>query len=288
MIKLRFSRPAILALAATAAIPLAAWAQGGFNGPGRYEVTNVRSGKVIDLDRATQSNVIQFSARGTDNQQWDIAPAPNGFWYFRNGMNGAALEQVDNRNSTPVRGMPFNGNPAQQWRITPAAGGAALITNRLGKTLDIPNGDGRDGIRINTYDINGNPNQRFLFRRVAAPPPPPPVAGPDRDDWDRDHRWERYYGRFDERERRWGMEGDGACFYRQPGYRGRAFCVRAGEEVRRMPDQLVDRFRSIKLFGRVRGVAVFEEESFGGRRLRFQNDQPDLHDVRRIVSVRVF
>src|ERR1035441_574994 len=42
---------AAFALAAAALIPFPAWAQGGFNGPGRYEIGNVRSGKVIDLDR---------------------------------------------------------------------------------------------------------------------------------------------------------------------------------------------------------------------------------------------
>jgi hypothetical protein len=273
-----------MALSAAAAMPFAVQAQAGFNGPGRYEITNVRSGKVIDLDRATQTNVIQFSARGTDNQQWDIMPAEGGFWFIRNAMNGAALEEIDNRNSTPVRGMPFNGGPSQQWRISPAADGAALITNRLGKTLDIPNGETRDSVRINTYEVNGNPNQRFMFRRLGEPPR---AAAPP-DDWDREHRWERYYGRFDEREHRWGMEGDGVCFYREPGYRGRSFCVRAGEDVRRMPEEWVERFRSVKFFGRVRGVEIFEEEGFGGRRLRFESDQPELRDVRRVISVRVF
>src|SRR5579871_3588226 len=118
--------------------PAAAQAQGGFNGPGRYEISNVRSGKVIDLDRNNQTSVIQFSSRNTDNQQWDIVPAEAGFWYFRNAMNGKALEQTGPRNSMPVEGRPFTGSPAQQWRITPGNDGNALITNRLGKTLDIP------------------------------------------------------------------------------------------------------------------------------------------------------
>jgi hypothetical protein len=52
-----------------------AWAQGGFGGPGRYEILNLQSGKVIDLDRNDQTTVIQFQSRGTDNQQWDFQPA---------------------------------------------------------------------------------------------------------------------------------------------------------------------------------------------------------------------
>lgn len=277
-------------LAATFAMPFAARAQGGFNGPGRYEIANVRSGKVIDLDRNNQTSVIQFSARNTDNQQWDIVPAEPGYWFFRNAMNGAALEAMDMRNSTPVRGMPFSGGPSQQWRITPGNDGNALITNRLGKTLDIPNGETRDGARVQTYDVNGEANQRFMFRRLADIARRDVDRGHDRDqdDWDRERRWERYYGRFDERAQRWGMDGDGACFYRQEGYRGRAFCVRAGEELRRLPDELIERFRSVRFFGRVRAVEVFGGEEFGGRRARFEHDQPDLGDMRRIISIRVY
>src|ERR1039457_2053477 len=116
---------AAFALAAAALIPLPVWAQGGFNGPGRYEIGNVRSGKVIDLDRNNQTSVIQFSARNTDNQQWDIVPAEPRFWYFRNAMNGAALEQVGPGNSTPVRGMPFTGSPSWQRLYQPRSGAPA-------------------------------------------------------------------------------------------------------------------------------------------------------------------
>ncbi len=285
---------AAIALAAAAFLPGPAWAQGGFNGPGRYEITNVRSGKVIDLDRNDQTGVIQFSARNTDNQQWDVVPAESGFWYLRNAMNGAALEAMGPGNSTPVRGTPFTGSPSQQWRITPAMDGNALITNRLGKTLDIPNGMVRDGVNVQTYDVNGNPNQRFVFRRLADLARGDDRRGPDRDhdrdgdDWDREHRWARYYGRFDEREHRWGMEGDGACFYREPGFRGRSFCVAVGDSVRRLPDPFVDHFASVKFFGRARGVAIFGDEEFGGRRARFDHDQPLLRDVGRVTSVRVW
>jgi len=58
--------------AAFAAAASLAMAQGGFGGPGRYEITNIKSGKVLDLDRNDQTTVIQYSARGTDNQRWDF------------------------------------------------------------------------------------------------------------------------------------------------------------------------------------------------------------------------
>ena len=52
--------------------------QGGFAGPGRYEIMNLKSGKVLDLDRNDQTTVIQFSPRGTDNQSWQIRSAGGG------------------------------------------------------------------------------------------------------------------------------------------------------------------------------------------------------------------
>ena len=161
-------------------------AQGGFTGPGRYEITNLKSGKVIDLDRNDQTTVIQFSSRGTDNQTWEIQPAREGHYYLRNGMNGYALEAPGRRNSVPVRAVPFNGGESQQWRFEPGKDGNALIVSRLGKTLDIPDGTSRDGVRVQIYDVNGDSNQRFIFRRVSGY-----RAGDgdrDRDDRDRDDR----------------------------------------------------------------------------------------------------
>ncbi|MBE0659003.1 MAG: M48 family metalloprotease [Bryobacteraceae bacterium] len=148
--------------------PHQALAQGGFNGTGRYQITNVKSGKVLDLDRSDQTSVVQFSSRGTDNQIWEIRETGGGFYSLRNGMNGNALEAVGTSNSTPVRATRFDGRAGQQWRFIAANGGSALILSRLGKVLDIPDGSTRDGVAIQTYDSNGDSNQQFQFRRLAG------------------------------------------------------------------------------------------------------------------------
>jgi Protein of unknown function (DUF3011)/Ricin-type beta-trefoil lectin domain-like len=160
-------------------VPL--FAQGGFSGPGRYEIMNVKSGKVLDLDRNDQTTVIQFSPRGTDNQSWQIRPAGGGFFSLRNGMNGFALDAGGSGKSEPVRGVPFNGSDSQQWRFDPGKEGNALIVSRRGRAIDIPDGSNRDGVRVQVYDIDGDSNQRFILRRVSA--------GRDWDD--RDSRGER-------------------------------------------------------------------------------------------------
>ena len=152
-------------------LPYKVNAQGGFDGPGRYEIVNLKSGKVLDMDRNDQTSVIQFSSRGTDNQVWDIRPSGDpGFYYLRNAMNGNALEADGTRNSTPVRAGRFDGGANQQWRLDTGKDGNALIISRLGKTLDIPGGTSEDGARVQIYDIDGDSNQRFIFRRVSGGP----------------------------------------------------------------------------------------------------------------------
>ncbi|MEX2302051.1 MAG: M48 family metalloprotease [Bryobacterales bacterium] len=155
-------------MALSLCLPYSAGAQGGFNGPGRYEITNSKSGKVLDLDRNDQTRVMQFSSRGTDNQTWDIQAAGGGRYSLRSVMNGNALEAVGNNNSTPVRATRFDGRSSQQWRFDASKDGSALIVSNLGKTLDIPGGSTKDGALVQTYEVNGDANQRFTLRRVAA------------------------------------------------------------------------------------------------------------------------
>jgi len=150
-------------------LPCTASAQGGFDGPGRYEIVNLRSGKALDMDRNDQTSVIQFSSQGSDNQIWEIRPSGDrGFYYLRNAMNGSALEADGNRNSTFVRTARFDGGVNQQWRFEAGKDGNALIISRLGKALDIPGGTSEDGARVQIYDIDGDSNQRFMFRRVSG------------------------------------------------------------------------------------------------------------------------
>lgn len=274
-----------------------AWAQGGFNGPGRYEIANVQNRLVLDLDRNDRRTVIQFDARRTDNQIWQIEDAGGGFYFIRNAMNGYALEAIGDRNSTPIEGNPFHGGATQQWRIGPSRRGSAKIFASNGKSLDIPDGTNRPGVRVQIYNQNDDPNQDFFFRRanggltrwqdgdrrrppvVVAPPPPVVVETPRGDGL-------RYY---DERDRMWKMRGDGVCFYAEREFYGNALCVRAGDE-RTVISRDFTRFASAKFFGRAREVHIFERERFGGRRMELRGDERDLvrAGIRGVFSIRVF
>ncbi len=279
----------------------ATWAQGGFSGPGRYEISSVQSRLVLDLDRNDQRTIIQFDSRRTDNQVWQVEEADRGFFFIRNGMNGFALEAIGDRNGTPVEGNRFHGGPSQQWRIVPTRGRNAQILNANGRSLDVPDGTRRAGSRINIFDANNDPNQEFIFRRLDGavrrwdgdrrdgdrrdmdrriPAPPPVIVEAPRGDGI------KY---FDERERMWKMRGSGACFYPEAGFNGNPMCVATGDE-RNMIGREYKSFASVKLFGRAREVHVFERERFGGRRMELRNDAPDLGraGIRGVFSIRVF
>ena len=90
----------------------------------------------------------------------------------------------------------------------------------------------------------------------------------------------------------WGRERtpqSGACFFRDADYRGDYFCVRAGEALRAVPDEMNDEISSIRIFGRA-NVVVFRDVRFEGGSIRFETNVRNLKDESwndRISSLRV-
>jgi Peptidase inhibitor family I36 len=79
---------------------------------------------------------------------------------------------------------------------------------------------------------------------------------------------------------RWGrptVPRDGACFYRDAGFRGDYFCVRAGEDLPWVPGGLNDEISSIRTFGRAE-VTVYRDRRFSGRSERFERDVFNLRN----------
>jgi hypothetical protein len=247
-------------------------AQTGFRGPGRYEIANLKSGRVLDLDRNEQTTVIQYSARGTDNQRWDLEPADPGFWFIRNATNGRALQPARNGNGAELICARFDRSADQQWRIQPGKDGDAWIVSRNGRTLDVPDGSNREGLHLQIYDLNGDSNQRFILTRVGTA-----RVGAGRDPASRRG--------VKEMERTWDDREDGACFYRGRDFRGEAVCSRPGVEV----GDAGQTFGSLRLFGRTQGVEVYERPGLRGERIRLNRDVRDLENIGdHVGSFRVF
>jgi len=74
------------------------------------------------------------------------------------------------------------------------------------------------------------------------------------------------------------MPRDGACFYRDTGYRGTFFCVPAGQSMDNLPGGFNDEIRSIRIVGNAETV-VYNDNKFGGVSTSFRSDVPDLRVV---------
>src|SRR5216684_715609 len=63
-----------------------------YSGPGRYEIANVASGKVLDLNRQDQRTVVQGSRRNSPSQQWDIEETRDGYVTIKSAATGLAID----------------------------------------------------------------------------------------------------------------------------------------------------------------------------------------------------
>jgi len=71
---------------------------------------------------------------------------------------------------------------------------------------------------------------------------------------------------------------DGACFYRQPNFRGRSFCMRVGELMAHPPREFNNDINSVQIFGRAQAV-VFGRVDFDGMSLRLDHSVPNLRAI---------
>jgi hypothetical protein len=266
-----------LSIVVLAAVSLSrGFAQGGFEGQGRYVIRNVQSGLALDL---RGNELIQNGERNVPTQVWEIRPTDPGVFLMTNEAERCSLEFDQDRNGSPVH-CTNNHNPNQYWRFE-GAGNGALIISRFRKPLDVPDGTNREGIRLQIYDRNGDSNQRFVFQRVAGG-----FGGVERGrEGDRDRGREGERGGvgergqyFDNRDQMWKIEGDGICFYRAAEFRGEAVCARSGENIDNI--RAGGAFLSLKFFGRARDIAIFERPGFRGGSLRLSRDEPNLRRVR--------
>jgi hypothetical protein len=82
---------------------------------------------------------------------------------------------------------------------------------------------------------------------------------------------------------------EGACFFEDTNYRGRYFCVEAGEQLGSVPSGSNDRVSSVRVLGRP-DVRVYRDSGFRGESRRLSSDVPELDDENfddAISSIRV-
>jgi hypothetical protein len=91
----------------------------------------------------------------------------------------------------------------------------------------------------------------------------------------------------------WGNEPfprEGACFYRDAGFKGDYFCLPSGASYAMVPRDFNDEISSVRLI-RVNGVLIFKDRDFDGPVARLTSDVADLRGGvwnDKISSIRVF
>ncbi len=256
------------------------FAQGGFQGPGRYQIRNIETQKTLDLGG---DRLVQGPFTNSSTQNWDVEPAARDVYYIRNVGERCALESSQDRKGSPVF-CTTKSNPNQRWRLERVEDGAVLIISRFRKPIDVPEGSRRDGIPLQIEDRTGEGKQRFLFTRVGIGPSG--YGQEHKEDRRVNDRFNppggfdsrgRYY---DERERMWKLRGDGVCFYRSADFHGEALCLRSGEDISDVQREGGGMFLSLKFFGNARQVEIYERGAFRGEVARVSHDEPNLRKVR--------
>jgi|GEM_PF-1186114 len=91
---------------------------------------------------------------------------------------------------------------------------------------------------------------------------------------------------------RWGQPAtpeSGACFYRQPNFRGQYFCANSGENIELMSRGMTGQIASIRRFGAA-DVTIFQNSRYAGRWSRLGGDVVNLKGEGwndRLSSIRV-
>ena len=156
------------------ALPIAAQTapQQPFNAPGRYEIESVVSGQVLDVSTSDNTKVQQYTRTDSANQQWDIQPAGEGYFYIRSVGTGKLLSLADgsSRKGTHVIVYRQHGGQDQLWQIVSVAPAQFKIISKFGRMLDVPDGSHDRGTHLQIWDPRNNQNQLFRLVLVSAAP----------------------------------------------------------------------------------------------------------------------
>ena len=141
---------------------------------GFYTVTNLRSGKVLDVADGSVlpgSNVQQWSGWGGDAQKWAVRDNGDGSYSLVCKANGLALDLDGTASGSNAQAWALSADRSQSFSLEPASGqrtvpdGTYIVSTGLdrGKVLDVSGGSVSDSARIQIYESNMTNAQAFRF-----------------------------------------------------------------------------------------------------------------------------
>lgn len=143
---------------------------------GRYTIVSSHSGLPMDVagrSTADGARILQYTASGATNQQFDVTNLGDGSYSIRPVHSGKSLDvyQRNPNNGAEVRQWTYTGNTNQRWHIDEIEGGLSVITSVFsGKAVEVWQSSTVAGgeIRMNTY--SGGAAQKWSFRAVGTQP----------------------------------------------------------------------------------------------------------------------
>jgi hypothetical protein len=177
-------------LAATAVVFLAGGLATGVAGPGqglaqaapasstaasgRYTLTNVNSGKCLDVVYGGKDDfapVIQYRCYGGPVQQWVLTYVSADVYTLANVNSEKCLDVTYGGKDDFVSSIQYHcyGGPVQQWRLTNVIPGVFTLTNvNSGKCLDVTYGGKDDFVPVIQYRCYGGPVQQWRLTYLGG------------------------------------------------------------------------------------------------------------------------
>ena len=137
---------------------------------GVYQVTNVNSGKCLDvLGGSTVSNaVIQQTTCGTgDSQKWQIESLGAGLYKLKAMHSGKLLSIGQGNMANAAKTIQWDDGTYndQKWAIQASGSGYKLVVLHSGKCLDVASFSTAD-IQLQQSTCTGNSNQQFKLKAL--------------------------------------------------------------------------------------------------------------------------
>jgi arabinan endo-1,5-alpha-L-arabinosidase len=147
-----------------------------------YQIVSRNSGKVMNIDGAPSANgagLVQRSATGGTNQQFQFVDAGNGFHRIRARHSGKVVD-VQNGSTADgaaVRQWTDTNATAQQFQVVDSDSGYVKFRNRAsGKVLDVWGWSTADGARVSQFTDHNGANQQWQLVVVSSGNPGTPPA----------------------------------------------------------------------------------------------------------------
>jgi pimeloyl-ACP methyl ester carboxylesterase len=135
-----------------------------------YHLVAAHSGKLADINgdsTAAGALLIQWSADGGLNQQFDFLDSGGGYYRIRARHSGLVLQVASSTSGADITQQPDSNAASQQWQVVDQGSGAVSFVNRQsGLAMDVWGASTADGAHISEYTLTGNANQRFQLQRA--------------------------------------------------------------------------------------------------------------------------